>query len=233
MSRPHRLLVIEDEAAIRRLLKTIITPHGWELVEAVNAAEGLRQAASALPELILLDLGLPDGDGLDLIPALRQARPVPIIVLSSRDREQDKVQALDLGADDYVTKPFSGAELMARIRAAQRHAIQQVGGRPLVVAGSLEIDLVNRQVVKAGKRLHLSPTEFDLLRLLAQHAGRILTHQQILKQVWGPGKQEEVQYLRVYIRQLRQKIEDNPNAPVHVLTEAGIGYRFDDLGGAS
>ncbi|MFV3127590.1 response regulator [Niveispirillum sp. KHB5.9] len=230
MTRPHRLLVVEDEVAIRRLLKTIITPEGWEMVEATNAAEALNVARQALPELILLDLGLPDLDGLDLIPALKRERPVPLIVLSSRDREQDKVLALDLGADDYVTKPFSAGELMARIRTAQRHAIQQVGGRPLLAVGNLEIDMVNRHVQKAGKRLHLSPTEFDLLRLLAQHAGRILTHAQILKEVWGPAKVEEVQYLRVYIRQLRQKIEDDPNAPVFVLTEPGIGYRFADAG---
>lgn len=230
MTRPHRLLVVEDEVAIRRLLKTIVTGEGWEMVEAVSAAEALTIARQALPELILLDLGLPDLDGLDLIPTLKRERPVPLIVLSSRDREQDKILALDLGADDYVTKPFSTGELMARIRAAQRHAIQKLGGRPVLVAGDLEIDMVNRQVQKAGKRLHLSPTEFDLLRLLAQHAGRILTHAQILKEVWGPAKVEEVQYLRVYIRQLRQKIEDDPNAPVYVQTEPGIGYRFADGG---
>lgn len=230
MTRPHRLLVVEDEVAIRRLLKSIIAPEGWEMVEATSAAEALSLARQVLPELILLDLGLPDLDGLDLIPTLKRERPVPLIVLSSRDREQDKILALDLGADDYVTKPFSAGELMARIRTAQRHAIQQVGGRPLLALGGLEIDMVNRHVQKAGKRLHLSPTEFDLLRLLAQHAGRILTHAQILKEVWGPAKVEEVQYLRVYIRQLRQKIEDDPNAPVFVLTEPGIGYRFADAG---
>jgi len=228
MTRPHRILLVEDEVAIRRLLRAIITPHGWEVVEAVTGAEALAQARQSLPELILLDLGLPDTDGLDLIPALRRERPVPIIILSSRDREADKVQALDLGADDYVTKPFSEGELLARIRTAQRHAIQQVGGRPLVEVGDLEIDLVTRQVRKAGQRLHLSPTEFDLLRLLARHAGRILTHRQILEQVWGPAQAEEVQYLRVYIRQLRQKIETDPNAPTLILTEPGIGYRFSD-----
>jgi two-component system KDP operon response regulator KdpE len=228
MTRPHRILLVEDEIAIRRLLRTIITPHGWEVVEAVNGAEALAQARQSLPELILLDLGLPDADGLDLIPALRRERPVPIIILSSRDREADKVQALDLGADDYVTKPFSEGELLARIRTAQRHAIQQVGGRPLVEVGDLEIDLVTRQVRKAGQRLHLSPTEFDLLRLLARHAGRILTHRQILEQVWGPAQAEEVQYLRVYIRQLRQKIETDPNSPTLIVTEPGIGYRFSD-----
>lgn len=228
MTRPHRILLVEDEIAIRRLLRTIITPHGWEVVEAVNGAEALAQARQSLPELILLDLGLPDADGLDLIPALRRERPVPIIILSSRDREADKVQALDLGADDYVTKPFSEGELLARIRTAQRHAIQQVGGRPLVEVGDMEIDLVTRQVRKAGQRLHLSPTEFDLLRLLARHAGRILTHRQILEQVWGPAQAEEVQYLRVYIRQLRQKIESDPNSPALIVTEPGIGYRFSD-----
>lgn len=228
MSRPQRILLVEDEVAIRRLLRTILSPHGWEVVEAVTGAEALAQARQSLPELILLDLGLPDLDGLDLIPALRRERPVPIIILSSRDQEADKVQALDLGADDYVTKPFSEGELLARIRTAQRHAIQQVGGRPLVVIGDLEIDLVTRQVRKAGQRLHLSPTEFDLLRLLARHAGRILTHRQILEQVWGPAQADEVQYLRVYIRQLRQKIEADANAPALILTEPGIGYRFVD-----
>ncbi len=228
MTRPHRILVVEDEVAIRRLLRTIITPEGWDMVEATSATQALSMARQSLPELILLDLGLPDMDGLDLIPTLKRERPVPLIVLSSRDREQDKILALDLGADDYVTKPFGAGELMARIRAAQRHAIQQIGGRPLLRLRDLEIDMVNRHVQKGAKRLHLSPTEFDLLRLLAQHAGRILTHAQILKEVWGPAKAEEVQYLRVYIRQLRQKIEDDPNAPIFVQTEPGIGYRFTD-----
>lgn len=228
MTRPHRLLIVEDEAAIRRLLRAIATPQGWEVVDAATAREALEQVRKAAPELILLDLGLPDMDGLDLIPALRRERPVPIIVLSSRDREADKIQALDMGADDYVTKPFSEGELLARIRTAQRHAIRQVGGRPLIQAGDVEIDLVTRQVRRAGERLHLSPTEFDLLHLLARHAGRILTHRQILEQVWGPAQAEEVQYLRVYIRQLRQKIEADPNNPALILTEPGIGYRLQD-----
>lgn len=226
MTRPHRLLVIEDEAPIRRLLRAIATPHGWEVVEAASGREGLALARAALPELVILDLGLPDGDGLDLIPLLRAERPVPVIVLSSRDREEDKVAALDLGADDYVTKPFGAGELMARVRVARRGMIQQLGGRPVLRVGDLEVDLVNRHVQRGGRRLHLSPTEFELLRLLATHAGKVVTHRQILREVWGPAKEAEVQYLRVYVRQLRQKIEDDPNAPRFVLTEPGIGYRF-------
>lgn len=228
MSRLHRLLIIEDEAAIRRLLRTIVAPHGWEVAEATTGAAALEQVRHTLPELILLDLGLPDMDGLDLIARLKRERPVPIIVLSSRDREADKVTALDLGADDYVTKPFSEGELLARIRTALRHAVQQVGGRPHIQIGDLDIDLVMRQVRRSGERVHLSPREFDLLNLLVRHGGRILTHKQILEQVWGPAQAEEVHYLRVYIRQLRQKIEADPNNPALILTEPGIGYRFCD-----
>ncbi|MDE1147985.1 MAG: response regulator [Azospirillaceae bacterium] len=226
MSKPHRILVIEDEVAIRRLLRAVLTPQGWTVVEAATAQEGLVQARLPGVDLVLLDLGLPDGDGLDLVGRLKAERPTPVIILSSRDQEDDKVAALDLGADDYVTKPFGTAELMARIRAALRHAVQQQGGRSVVNAGGLEIDLVNRHVSRGDEKLHLSPTEFDLLRYLAAHAGKILTHRQILKEVWGPAKEDEVQYLRVYIRMLRQKIESDPNAPGIIQTEPGIGYRL-------
>jgi len=228
MSKLQRLLVIEDEIAIRRLLRTILAPHGWAVVEAETGAAALDQLHQAMPELILLDLGLPDMDGLGLIPLLKRERSAPIVVLSSRDREQDKVLALDLGADDYVTKPFSEKELLARIRTALRHSIQQVGGRPHLQVGDLEIDLVMRQVRRSAERLHLSPREFDLLHLLVRHGGRILTHRQILEQVWGPAQATEVHYLRVYIRQLRQKIETDPNNPTLILTEPGIGYRFSE-----
>jgi two-component system, OmpR family, KDP operon response regulator KdpE len=232
MARAIRALIIEDEQAIRRLVKTILTPHGWELIEADTARDGLRLAQSPSIDLILLDLGLPDGDGLALIPQLAAKPGVPIVVLSSRDQEDDKITALDLGADDYVTKPFGAGELMARLRTALRHAVQQGGSRAVVTVGALAIDLVNRHAAKDGERLHLSPTEFDLLACLAQNAGLVLTHRHILKTVWGPAKEDEVQYLRVYIRTLRQKVEDDPNNPVYIQTEPGIGYRLHEPGGS-
>lgn len=227
MSRPHRALIVDDEMPIRRLLRTVLAPLGWTVLEAASAAQALEQARMPGIDLILLDLGLPDGDGLDLIPALKAGGRTPVIVLSSRDGEADKVAALDMGADDYLTKPFGTAELMARIRASLRHAVQQGGGRPRLSVGGLEIDLINRTVTRSGERLHLSPTEFDLLRILAQHAGKILTHRQILREVWGPAKEEETQYLRVYIRMLRQKIEVG-DEPGIIRTEPGIGYRLQE-----
>lgn len=228
MSRPHRALIIDDEMPIRRLLRTVLAPQGWTLLEAAGAAEALEQARLPGIDLVLLDLGLPDGEGLDLIPRLKADCRAPVIVLSSRDQEADKVAALDLGADDYLTKPFGTAELLARIRTSLRHAVQQTGGRPVLTVGGLEIDLINRTVGRGGDRLHLSPTEFDLLRILAQHAGKILTHRQILREVWGPAKEEETQYLRVYIRMLRQKIENGSTQPSIIRTEPGIGYRLQE-----
>jgi len=226
MTREIRVLIIEDEQAIRRLVKTILKPSGWDLIEADTAHDGLRLAQSPSVDLILLDLGLPDGDGLTLIPQLTAKPGVPIVVLSSRDQEDDKVTALELGADDYVTKPFGAGELMARLRTALRHAMRRGGGDAVVTVGTLTIDLVNRHAGKSGERLRLSPTEFDLLACLAQNLGLVLTHRHILRTVWGPAKEDEVQYLRVYIRTLRQKIEDDPNNPVYIQTEPGIGYRL-------
>lgn len=223
-ARGVRVLIVEDERAIRRLIKTILEPLGWELFEAENARDGLRLARSAGLDLVLLDLGLPDGDGLALIPQLVERPGAPIVVLSSRDREDEKVTAFELGADDYVTKPFGAGELTARLRTALRHAARPGEGSAVIRVGPLAVDLVNRHASKNGLRLALSPTEFDLLARLARHAGRVLTHRQILREVWGPAKEEEVQYLRVYVRSLRRKIEDDPDEPSLLRTEPGVGY---------
>jgi len=225
-ARGVRVLIIEDERAIRRLIKTILEPLGWEIFEAEDARDGLRQARTSGLDLILLDLGLPDGDGLTLIPQLVAKPAAPIVVLSSRDREEDKVTAFELGADDYVTKPFGAGELTARLKTALRHAARPGEGSAVVRVGPLAIDLVNRHASKNGERLALSPTEFDLLARLAEHAGRVLTHRQILREVWGPAKEDEVQYLRVYVRSLRRKIEDDADEPLLLRTEPGVGYRL-------
>ena len=182
-------------------------------------AAGLRSLAAEKPDLVILDLGLPDGSGLELIGEIRKTSPVPIVVLSARHDERSKVAALDLGADDYVGKPFGMAELMARLRAALRHAFQAQGELPVFVSGDLAVDLVRRHVTRAGHEVKLSPKEFDLLRHLVMHAGKVLTHRQLLREVWGPAQADEVQYLRVFIRGLRQKLEPDPTRPTHILTE--------------
>jgi len=218
------ILIVEDEPPIRRLLRNTLGVQNYRVVEAADGREGLSQLAAARPDLILLDLGLPDMDGLDFIRAVRRGSPVPIVVLSSRDDEKGKVAALDLGADDYVTKPFGAEELVARIRTALRHRLQAEGVRPAFRSGDLTVDLARRLVTLRGATLHLSPKEYDILAQLVRHAGKVLTHRHLMKEVWGG--ETEVQYLRVYIRQLRQKIEADPERPRHILTEPGVGYRL-------
>lgn len=219
------VLVIDDEPPIRRLLRTALNANGFQVLEAGDGREGLAEIAAHKPDLIVLDLGLPDIDGLEIIRNLRGAdNKTPIIVLSSRGEERVKVEALNLGADDYVTKPFGIAELIARIRTALRHRLQVQGAEPVFESGGLRVDLVRRLVTVAGAEVKLSPKEYDILRLLVLHAGRVLTHRFIMNEVWGAAG--DVQYLRIYVRQLRAKIEARPEQPEHILTETGVGYRL-------
>ena len=229
MERPAPLIVlIEDEPQMRRFLRAALGSHDYRLVEAATAKEGLAHAASRNPDVILLDLGLPDSDGLEVTRQLREWSSVPIIVLSARGREQDKVAALDLGADDYLTKPFGVEELLARIRVALRHAALAPGGQPNPVfeIGDLKIDLTQRQVLRGTEELHLTPTEYKLLVSLVRHAGKLMTHRQLLQEVWGANFINQTHYLRIYIMQLRQKIEQNPTRPRLLVTEPGVGYRL-------
>lgn len=220
-----RILVVDDEPAIRRFLRTSLGAQGYDVLEAENGAEALGMLRRNAVDLLVLDLGLPDMDGTDVIANLRgTGSSIPIVVLSVRADEPGKVRALDLGADDYVTKPFGMDELIARIRAALRHRLQQEGERPLFRAGDLSVDLVRRVVTVRGQEVKLTPREYDLLRLLVQHAGKVLTHRFILREVWGT--ETDVQYLRIYVRTLRQKIEANPEQPELILTEQGVGYRL-------
>ena len=226
MAKPDTILVVDDEPPIRRFLRTSLSASGYRVVEAEDAAGGMRLLTAEKPDLVILDLGLPDRSGLDLIPEIRKTSPVPIVVLSARHDERSKVEALDFGADDYLSKPFGMAELMARLRAAMRHAFQAQGELPVFVSGDLTVDLVRRHVTRGGQEVKLSPKEFDLLRHLVMHAGKVITHGQLLREVWGPAQAEEVQYLRVFIRGLRQKLEPDPTRPTHILTELGVGYRL-------
>ncbi|MBP2298131.1 response regulator [Azospirillum picis] len=227
---PLKILVVDDEPPIRRFLRTSLSAQGYTILEAGDGAAALEAVRRQSPDLLVLDLGLPavggqEIGGLDVIRSLRVAgASLPVIVLSSRVDEAGKVEALDLGADDYVTKPFGVDELLARIRAALRHRLQQQGEKPLFRSGDLAVDLVRRIVTVRGEEVKLSPREYDLLRLLIAHAGKVLTHRFILKEVWGG--ETDVQYLRIYIRQLRQKIEAAPERPHHILTETGVGYRL-------
>jgi two-component system KDP operon response regulator KdpE len=220
------ILIVEDEPPIRRFLRTTLSAQDYRIVEAATGAEGLSLLRHEKPDLIILDLGLPDLDGLEVIRRIRGQSPVPIVILSSRDDEKGKVAAFDEGADDYVTKPFGVEELMARLRAALRHRVQQQGGRPVFHDGDLSVDLVRRTVSARGQEIKLSPKEYDILQQLVLHAGRVLTHRHLLREVWGIDSGGDIQYLRVYIRQLRQKLEADPERPAHILTEAGVGYRL-------
>lgn len=221
---PLKVLVIDDEPPIRKLLRMGLATQGYQVIDAPNAKVALEQMAQK-PDFVILDLGLPDMQGLDLLRALREKNEaVPIVVLSSRADESAKVQALDFGADDYITKPFGINELLARIRAAVRHQLQSHGERPIFRVGELSVDLV-RRIVKVGEQdVKLSPKEYDLLRLFVQHAGKVLTHNFLLRELWGPSA--DSQYVRVYVRQLRQKIEEHPDSPEYILTETGVGYRL-------
>lgn len=222
-----RVLLIDDEASIRRFLQTILEGE-FILILAEGGHSGLAAAATTKPDVILLDLGLPDLDGVEVIRRIREWSPVPIIVLSVREREGDKVAALDAGADDYLTKPFGVGELLARIRAALRRSLQQVS-EPVFSSDDLQVDLNLRRVSLAGKEVQLTPTEYDLLRLLVVHAGKVLTHSMILKQVWGIAYLEQPHVLRVNISNLRRKIENDPSRPRHIITEPGVGYRLKTL----
>ena len=222
---PLRLLVVDDEPASTRFLRAGLTSQGYVVAEAAEGRAALDALRRAAADLVVLDLGLPDIDGLEVIKQARAAgSAVPIIVLSSRSDERGKVEALDLGADDYVTKPFGIDELLARIRAAQRHRLQEQGERPVFRTGDLSVDLVRRIVTVRGADVRLSPREYDLLRLLVAHAGKVLTHKLILREVWGG--ETDIQYLRIYIRALRQKLEEEPERPTYILTETGVGYRL-------
>jgi two-component system KDP operon response regulator KdpE len=223
-----RVLVVDDEPAIHRFLTPAFTANDIEVSTAGTVAEATKRIAAEAPDLVVLDLGLPDGDGKDVIRNVRQWSDVPIVVLSARDREAEKIEALDLGADDFVNKPFGVGELMARMRTALRHRMQRNAETPVVKIGALEIDTVRHRVARAGAEIKLTPKEFELLSFLARHAGKVLTHRQILTAVWGPAHTEDTQYLRVYVGHLRQKIEESPEDPRVILTESGIGYRIAD-----
>jgi two-component system KDP operon response regulator KdpE len=220
------ILVIEDETQMRRFLRASLTSNGYRLVEAETAKQGLIEAASRNPDLILLDLGLPDEDGLTVTQRLREWTATPIIVISARGREEDKIKALDSGADDYVTKPFGVGELLARMRVALRHKTSADVAESQFAAGDLKVDLARRLVSVQGQDVHLTPIEYKLLTTLIKHAGRVVTHRQLLREVWGPNSSDQTQYLRVYMGQLRHKLETNPSHPVHLLTEPGVGYRL-------
>jgi two-component system, OmpR family, KDP operon response regulator KdpE len=224
-SAPTRILVVDDEPAILRFLRAGLGSQGYLVIEAQTGQAAVDAVRQHRADLVVLDLGLPDVDGLEVIRQIREAgAALPIIVLSSRDNETAKVTALDLGADDYVTKPFGIDELLARVRAAQRHRLQEQGERPIFRTGDLTMDLVRRIVTVRGQEVKFSPREYDLLRLLVAHAGKVLTHNMILREVWGPNT--DVQYLRIYVRALRQKIERDTEKPEYILTETGVGYRL-------
>lgn len=226
MSNNRRVLLVDDEAAIVRFLRPALEANDFEIVSAGTVAEAIKRVAADSPDIVLLDLGLPDGDGKDVIRRTREWSDVPIIVLSARERETEKIESLDLGADDYVNKPFNVGELMARMRTALRHRMQRKAEPPILRIDDLEIDAIRHRVTRAGTELRLTPKEFELLAFLARHAGRVVTHRQILAAVWGPAHTDDTQYLRVYIGQLRQKIEAKADDPRIILTEPGIGYRI-------
>lgn len=220
-----RILVVDDEREIRRMLNVALSAHGYAVAEASSGKEGLSQILIFHPDLVILDLGLPDLDGMEVIHALREWSRVPVIILSVRERESDKIGALDAGADDYLTKPFSMGELLARIRVAIRRSAK-TEDEPVLAFAGLTIDLARRMVLLKGEEFKVTPTEYEILKYLALHAGRVVTHRQLLRAVWGPNFQEETHYLRVYIGQLRRKIEDDPAQPRYITTEPGVGYRF-------
>jgi two-component system KDP operon response regulator KdpE len=220
-----RVFVVDDEAAILRFLKPALEANNYEIASAGTVAEAMKRIAAEAPDIVLLDLGLPDGDGKDVIRRIREWSDVPIVVLSARDREAEKIESLDLGADDFVNKPFGVGELLARMRTAIRHRMQRKAETPILRVGKLEIDNLRHRVSRGGEEVKLTPKEFELLSFLTRYAGKVVTHKQILTAVWGPAHTEDTQYLRVYIGHLRQKLEDNPDDPKVITTEPGIGYR--------
>ncbi|MET3527510.1 winged helix-turn-helix domain-containing protein [Phenylobacterium koreense] len=221
-----RILVIDDEPQIHRFLSPALDAAGYEPVRADTAAQGLKEIARKAPDAVVLDLGLPDLDGKEALVKARAFYAGPILILSARDKETEKIDALDLGADDYVEKPFGVGELLARLRVALRHRLRDEGAEPIVTTGDLTVDLVKRLVTRAGEVIRLSPREYDLLAQLVRGAGKVVTHKQLLTAVWGPAHEHDVQYLRVFVGQLRQKIEPDPAQPTLILTEPGVGYRW-------
>lgn len=222
-------LVIDDEPQIRRLLRVTLEANGYRVFDALTGQEGIAEAAQRRPDVVLLDLGLPDLEGVEVLKRLREWTRVPVIVLSVRDREEDKIMALDNGADDYVTKPFNSGELLARLRVAMRHA-QPAAAIAVFRCGDLEVDLTARVVKVKGREVKLTATEYALLRLFVQHSGKVLTHRQLLREVWGPNAIEQTHYLRVYLAHLREKLEADPTRPELFITEPGVGYRLVDRG---
>jgi two-component system KDP operon response regulator KdpE len=223
-----KILVVEDEQEIRRFLRVSLVHHGYHFLEAANGKDGIMQAASQQPDLIILDLGLPDMDGMKLIEEVRQWSSIPIVILSARGQEHEKIKALDAGADDYLTKPFSVGELLARLRVALRHHTPTGGesGEAVFTLDKLRVDFVHRQVFAGETEIHLTPIEYRLLTTLIKYAGKVVTHRQLLKEVWGPDSVYETHYLRVYMAQLRRKVEDDAAQPRYLLTEPGVGYRL-------
>jgi len=227
MSEPQPVAVlVEDEQQIRRFVRTALESESWIVFEAETLKKGLTEAGTRKPDLVIVDLGLPDGSGVDLIRELRGWSQMPIIVLSARAGETDKIEALDAGADDYLTKPFGVGELLARVRAALRRRLAAGAGKPSVHIGDVEVDLTARTVRKRGEAIHLTPIEYRLLTLLISSAGRVLTHRHICREVWGPSHEQSAHYSRIYMAHLRRKLEDDPARPKHILTETGVGYRL-------
>jgi two-component system KDP operon response regulator KdpE len=226
VSRLAKILVVDDEPHIRRLLKTTLARASYDIVEAETAREALERLADTKPDVVLLDLGLPDRDGLELVPIIKKQTTATLLIVSARDATDQKVAALDLGADDYVTKPFDSEELLARVRTALRHRMHVQGAQSAVVAGDVEIDLVNRRVMKGGVDVHLTPKEFGIVAELARFPGRVITHQQLLSAVWPNDYERHIEYLRVVIRNIRQKLETDISRPAIIVNELGIGYRL-------
>jgi two-component system KDP operon response regulator KdpE len=220
------VVIVEDERQIRRFVRTALESCGHKVFEAETAKQGLTEAATRKPDLVILDLGLPDEDGVEFIHDLRGWSGIPVIVLSARTDEADKIEALDAGADDYLTKPFGVGELLARVRAALRRGASGTAGDSVVEFGSVRVDLANRVITRGGAQVHLTPIEYRLLSLLASNAGKVITQRQLLREVWGPTHVEHSHYLRIYMAQLRHKLEDDPARPRHLLTETGVGYRL-------
>ncbi|BAN26625.1 two-component system response regulator KdpE [Caballeronia insecticola] len=222
----HTVLIVEDDPQIRRFVRSTLQSNDVEVVEADTGRAGLREIATRQPDLVVLDLGLPDTDGIDVIRELRGWTQVPVIVLSARSSEAMKVSALDAGADDYLTKPFGVSELLARVRAQLRRTTRALEEAPAVSFGEIVVDLARREVTRAGQPVRLTPTEYRLLSVLMRHAGRVLTHRQLLRDVWGPAQVDNAHYLRVYMGHLRQKLEKDPAQPEHIITETAVGYRL-------
>lgn len=225
MSHARTILIVDDEKQIRRFLRTGLSVHGYDVIEAESGAEALRQASTQSPDLVVLDLQLGDMDGLDVLQRIREWSSLPVLILSVRNREVEKVKALEMGADDYITKPFGIAEFIARVNALLRR-IPEAVAQPVFTVGDLSIDIARRQVLLGGAEIKLSPKEYALLQYLARHAGKVVTHEQMLKEIWGDGHAEDAHYLRIFMRKLRQKVERDPTQPRYIVTEVGVGYRL-------